>query len=51
MGEGGGGGGEENELKLWGIGSTRGQLPTIKLKFYLVICSQSAESLFGFYPP
>ena len=25
-----GGGGEENELKLWGIGSTRGQLPTIK---------------------
>ena len=25
-----GGGGGENELKLRGIGSTRGQLPTIK---------------------
>ena len=32
-----GGGGGENQLKLWGIGSTWRQLPTIKMfKFYAV---------------
>ena len=29
-GGGGGGGGDETELKLWGIGSTWRQLPTMK---------------------
>ena len=35
-GGGGDGGGEVTELKLWGIGSTWRQLPTIKCKKYIL---------------